>query len=187
LEKNLSRFSQRFSDDRRLRIGILIAAGLAVLLLMLSELLPQKDTDKAAAYPSNQEYLSAIENSITQLVGTIDGVGTAKVMVTLETGTEYVYAFEEDRDSDRLAQSDGTKQTDNLSRKYIIIQNRDGSQEAVLQTTRLPAVRGVVVVCEGGRNAAVAARVTQAVAVALDLDYHQIYVTGMSDQQEEHP
>lgn len=182
MEKQLTGFLEKFNSNRKLRIGILAAAALAIALLVLSEFLPsEENVSRNDELLTEQEYLSSLENSITQLVSTIDGVGKVRVMITLNSGTEYVYAVEETADSDRQNQSDSTKQTSNLSRKYIIVKNKDGSEDVVLQKTLLPSVRGVVVVCEGGGNATVSARVTEAVAVALNLDYTQIYVTKMSN------
>lgn len=182
MEKQTSGFLAKFNSSKKLRIAVLAAAAVAVALLVLSELLPEKkSTPSAPQTLTQEEYSATLENSITQLVSTIDGVGKASVMITLDSGTEYVYAVEQTEDTDRQNQSDGTKQTNNISRKYIIIKNNDGSEQVVLQTTLLPSVRGVVVVCEGGGSATVAARVTEAVAVALKLDYTQIFVTKMSN------
>lgn len=183
MQTKVNRFLEKFNSSPRLRIGIFAAAGLTVLLLMLSECLPAvRDSAGPDETITQEEYLSELENSITRLVNTIDGVGRVSVMVTLESGTRYVYAVEETQDTDRTNQSDATRKTDNLSRKYIVVRDRDGGEAVVPQTTLLPEVRGVVVVCDGGDSAPVRARVTEAVAVALHLDYNQIFVTKMSQQ-----
>lgn len=89
------------------------------------------------------------------IVSQIDGVGEAHVSVTLDSGIEYVYAKEEKQDTDTRDGASGSTTTRASSEeKLIIVEDENGRKTALLRKTLLPAVRGVVVVCEGGRGSA---------------------------------
>jgi len=81
-------------------------------------------------------------------------------MVTLETGEEAIYA---------LDTQSGDLQSQNT---HVLLD--DGS--ALTETVCQPQVRGVAVLCEGGGDARVAARITEIVGALLDLPSNRICV-----------
>ena len=142
----------------------LLAAGaglLAMLLILLSELLPSGTT--AAASSSSQSpaaYQEQLEQRLETLVSQMSGAGKTTVMVTLETGEESIYAVD--------TQS-GDAQTQNT---HVLLD--DGS--ALTETVYLPQVLGVAVLCEGGGDVRVAARITEMIGALLDLPSNRICV-----------
>ena len=57
----------------------------------------------------------------------------------------------------------------------------DGTGDsALVETTWLPEVRGVAVVCQGGDDAAVQARLTEMVSVLLGVSTNRISIAKMS-------
>ena len=142
----------------------LLAAGaglLAMLLILLSELLPSGTT--AAASSSSQSpavYQEQLEQRLETLVSQMSGAGKTTVMVTLETGEESIYAVD--------TQS-GDVQTQNT---HVLLD--DGS--ALTETVYLPQVLGVAVLCEGGGDVRVAARITEMIGALLDLPSNRICV-----------
>ena len=88
------------------------------------------------------------------------GAGKTTVMVTLETGEEAIYAL--DTQSGEM-QSQPT---------HVLLE--DGS--ALTETVCLPQVGGVAVLCEGGGDIRVAARITELVSALLDLPSNRICV-----------
>ena len=81
-------------------------------------------------------------------------------MVTLESGEERIYAT--DTQSGQL-QSQET---------HVLLE--DGS--ALEETVCLPVIRGVAVVCDGGGDVRIAARITELVRALLDLPANRICV-----------
>ena len=75
----------------RTRLAVLIG-GVAMLLLLLSELMPT-GTKSAAASTAPQEiaaYQTQLENRLETLIAQMDGAGKTTVMLTLETGEETI-------------------------------------------------------------------------------------------------
>ena len=93
-----------FTSDKKL--AVLCAVGvLGVVLLILSEFIPsgEKKAEKkesVTAAHSQETYAEDIEKRLTEIVSSIDGAGKTRVMVTLESGAEQVYARNEKIKSD---------------------------------------------------------------------------------------
>lgn len=177
-----------WKGNRKVTLFIILG-GAGVLLIFLSSFLPKAEktadvpipAETAAQEPTNEEYEKRYQQRIEQLVAKIDGVGAAQVTVTLDSGIEYVYAKEESKDTDRQSGSGETlSQRDSIDQKTILIEDENGRKKALLRTTLEPRVRGVVVVCEGGGDARVAERVTEAVKTALGISSTKVCVTKMS-------
>ena len=135
----------------RTRLAVLIG-GVAMLLLLLSELMPT-GTKSAAASTAPQEiaaYQTQLENRLETLIAQMDGAGKTTVMLTLETGEETIYA----------------QQT------HVLLENGSALAETIYQ----PQIRGVAVLCDGGGDVRVAARITEMVGALLDLPSNRICV-----------
>ena len=141
-----------------------LAAGiglLAMLLILLSELLPSGKTPSAE--PAGQtvtEYQTQLETRLEKLISQMAGAGKTTVMITLENGEETLYAL--DTQSGQMQQ----QQT------HVLLE--DGT--ALAETIYQPQVRGVAVLCEGGADVGVAARITELVSALLDLPSNRICV-----------
>ena len=101
-------------------------------------------------------YTYTLEKKLEQTINLIDGVNNASVMITLESGNEYVYA------------SDDTE----VSQKHVIVDNG-----LVCVTEKLPKIRGVAVVCDGGNSSAIKTKITELVCSVLGIYSNCIYVT----------
>ena len=162
--------SELFSILRSLQSGkgrtsLAVAAGvLAMLLLLLSELLPGSSTQKtaASAVPAAavSQYQTQLEQQLEGLISQLQGAGKTTVMVTLTTGEETVYAVD--------------TQTGDVQQQETHVLLQDGS--ALAETTYLPQVCGVAVLCEGGGDVRVAARITELLHSLLDLPANRICV-----------
>lgn len=137
----------------------------AMLLILLSELWPAPSANSAAASAQSRTdeaaaYQEQLEQRLASLIEQIDGAGRTAVMVTLESGEETVYAL------DTLSGQTQSQQT------HVLLD--DGT--ALQQTVYLPTVCGVAVVCDGGGDIRVAARITELVSALLDLPTNRICV-----------
>ena len=146
----LNNFYIRFANDKKLRRLIIIIALTGILLLALSEFIDfSKKSSAPAANFSAESYIQDLEHRITKLISSVEGVGQVKVMISLKN-----------------AESSGE-----------VIKNADGNIKD--SYNNIPQVGGVLIICEGGDNYKVAARLTQAVSVALNVEYNKIFVTKM--------
>lgn len=172
----------RLRGEKGVRLAVI--AGLAGMgLILLSTLLPRQTaatgTTSSAADPD--AYARRLEQRLAALVGAIRGVGRCDVLVTLASGSEYVYATEEKnavrRSEDNLESRQSVDQQNSGEQQVLVLRTGDGEQ-ALLVTEIAPRVSGVVVCCAGGGDPAVAAQVVQAVTTALDISAARVCVTA---------
>lgn len=126
--------------------------------------LPSGNTQKAAASTAQtatvSQYQTQLEQQLEELISQLQGAGRTTVMVTLTTGEETIYAVD--------------TQTGDLQQQETHVLLQDGS--ALAETTYLPQVCGVAVLCEGGGDVRVAARITELLHSLLDLPANRICV-----------
>ena len=101
-----------------------------------------------------------LEQQLSDLIAQVEGAGRTTVMITLESGEETVYAL------DTLSGQTQEQQT------HVLLD--DGT--ALAQTVCTPRVCGVAVVCEGGGDVRVAARITELVGALLDVPSNRVCV-----------
>ncbi len=157
-----------------------------ILLIGLSSIMGGSSSDTPQTTLSGEEdtiaYAKALEQRLEGMVGSIYGVGECRVMVTMEQGTEYIYATQEkntvdaSQTSENSRYSTGSRSSDEET--YIMV-STDGGQQPVLLTALAPKVKGVVVVCEGGGDSGVCQTVRTALATLLNISSNRIcVVTG---------
>ena len=107
---NKEKLKNMFGGDKKTKL-ILAAGIIGILLIMLSEFIPNSDKSNDNVKQSEEtgissddtdEYKNQIESELTEILSKINGVGECEVMVTVEGTTEYVYAenLSEYNDSD---------------------------------------------------------------------------------------
>ncbi|MBQ2676605.1 MAG: hypothetical protein IJF54_04285 [Clostridia bacterium] len=174
----------KVTDYIRSNPKILIIIGLVgIALIFLSSVIPKKQQATAQnADITADQYARLIEQQLSDTVEQIVG-GKVKVLVTLSSGVEYVYASEIKEDSDKLEDSAGNEkskqqQKDSSEKKFVIINDESGKEIPLTITEIMPQIKGVVVVCSGGENEAVSGVVTKAITTALDIPESRVWVTG---------
>lgn len=171
-------FDKLFENDlyRKIIIGACLV-GIALIFIsgfLKNNTQPSKTAASSQAAVPADQYAAQIENSLVGIVTQIQGAGSARVLVTLERNTEYVYATEEKSTNQNTEDKTGSETTKNAQngsteKKYIIVKDADGSQKALPVTEVQPIIKGVVVVCDGGDNPAVQQNIINAVTTALDI------------------
>ena len=176
--------AERLKDKKTARI--LVAAGIAGMLLIMLSGICGGSSEKArptGAAPVNkdEEYRATIESRLTDMVRSISGDPNATVLVTLETGIQYIYANETKQNIDRTEDNQGgsrTKTTEkDLSEQKLIIIDGTAGEQALLMTEVAPAIKGVVVACAGGNSEYTQSAVISAVTTALDITDKRVCVT----------
>ncbi len=149
-------------------VGVLLGVGL---LLFGNRIVggkgdPTPDApEPGAEVRAVEEYRLALERRVADITAEVAGAGKVSVVVTLEGGYEYVYAY------DRKTTVGGESTT------YITVGS--GSDESlVFLCERAPAIVGVGIVCTGGGNMEVRREITSLVSAAFGVPTNKIYVAG---------
>jgi len=160
----------------------LIILGISgILLIFLSSLSGNKsDSQVKEVTPSisAQEYKAELEKDIKEIVKGITGSKNSTVVITLESGISYEYADTNEGSSSDKTDNQTTTSSSETKQGYITVKNTDGSEQAILVTARMPEVRGVAIVCEGGDNQAIAEKIQNTVTAALNITSKRVYVAG---------
>lgn len=169
--KKLPKLSEKLKKDKKLLLTV--AAGiLGIVFIVISEFIPKSSYKKAETGEQNKNTVSSYEETLEKrlesIISSVDGAGRVQVMVTLDTSEQTQYAKDEKENS-----KSGDKSSEkSYEKKYVLTDDDSG---VVLKTTE-PEVRGVIVVCDGGDNAAVKNGITSAVRAALSVDSNKITV-----------
>lgn len=152
--------ARTFRNLRGKWLLLLLAAAGILLLLFGGSASNGKETAAAptAAEESarTEAYRTALEEELTALCAQVAGVGRVTVTVTLERGERAVYA------QDRTA----------AGGEDYVLRGGDG----LLLFRETPAVRGVAVVCTGGDDPAVQARLSELLSALLGIGRNRIAV-----------
>lgn len=136
----------------------------AMVLILLSELWPSQAAQETPAEmyttQSAASYQEELETQLAGLIQQIAGAGETTVMITLESGEERIYA------TDTQTGQNQSQQT------HVLLE--DGT--ALEETVYLPTICGVAVVCEGGGDVGIQARITSMLSALLDVPSNRICV-----------
>jgi len=137
--------------------------------------------------PAGQEALRGeleLAGRLKKVLADISGVGRVEVLLTLERGSEYLYARTADRSSKETREEDSSGGTrliqESVDRSQLVLtRSPQGHEEPVLITEVFPVIKGVVVVAQGAQDPRIKERITRAVQTALGVGPHKITVLPM--------
>lgn len=112
------------------------------------------------------DYCPQTERRLEELLSAIDGVGEVKVMITVSSTEEYIYAQAESVNGDKK------------ENEYVTVRTENG-EEALLKQVNTPVITGVAAVCEGGKSDRVREEIYRTITAVLDIPPSRIYVTAM--------
>ena len=148
-------------------------AALVVLLGVVLMLLPTggkaQTSGDSSELPGETYSLEETEQRMAEVLGTIDGVGRVRIMLTLRSGSTL-----------RLAEdstiSDSTGGQTKQEKQVLTVNRGSGRQEVVVTQQLYPTYQGAVVVCEGAGSSSVRLAVVNAVSVLTGLSSDRISV-----------
>lgn len=123
----------------------------------------------------SDEYVSALEERLVSIISAIDGAGTVRVMVTLESSSEEVYLYDSDYGEDIQP---GSRNSFEQNREYVIIGDGKDEKGVVVKVVE-PEIRGVAVVCDGGGVSSIKEQIIAAVTALLDISSARVSVAKM--------
>lgn len=142
---------------------ILLALTAGVILLLLPSGNAETETQNISA---SDAYRLALEEEVALLIGEMEGVDECRVVLTLSSGYEYLYATDQ-----RVNEHSGGKETE----KTVVLAAESGGEEPILLREKHPVVCGAAVVCPGA-DYAVCARITQLLQALFALSGEQISI-----------
>ena len=175
---DIGTFLDGFKENPKKTRFMLCIAIAGILLIMLSDIMPDKSRDNEPTSEDtlqqtdqNETYRLSTQMQLKHLLEQINGVGRCSIMVMTEGTTEYVYA----ENISRYTDTDGVKTSDKFDNN-IVFTEKDGDKQALVKKVIKPQISGVVVVCEGGGDIRIKERVIKAVSTALDISSAKVCV-----------
>lgn len=164
--------TEKFRADKKLVI-IVFAGVIGIMLLVLSEIVPHSEnsiTKEDVEYNETtfEVYEKNLEKRLESLLGSINGAGKVKVMVTIESGDERIYATE------------NIKSERSEEKSYVIIDSQ-GDDNGLLIKVSQPIVRGVAVVCQGADQPIVREEITNTVVSVLGISTNRVNIAKMQN------
>lgn len=137
--------------------------------------LPTGEQHEETIFLSEQDYCRQTEKKLEQILSQIQGAGKVSVMLTLDSGPETLYLS----DSDLDRSSDGDRSIESVASKTVILSRGSSYNEAAIVKTEYPSFRGALIVTQGGDDASVRLKLTEAVSALLRLGSDKITVVKM--------
>lgn len=146
-------------------------AAMVLLLGVTLMLMPQKEKQQIEPPAEQIKEETSLEERLETVLSQMDGVGKAKVLLTLATGTSYQY------------QTDVrtyTKQEDTeVQKETVLASDGAGKQSPIAVRTTYPTYQGALVLCQGADSATVRLDVIDAVSDLTGLGSDKISVIKM--------
>lgn len=151
-----------------------------------SEMGKQTESGKKADTTTEEDYRSSLENELSEMLESMEGVGKVKVMITLKDSGECVVEKDHSDSSSISEETDkegeSRSQTDLQSEETTVYADNESGMPFVSKEKK-PAVEGVLVLAEGGGDTAVKQNISDAVLALFNVEAHKIKVVKMSVQE----
>ncbi len=156
---------------------LLVLLGLlGVALIGFSTLFSGKTQGKEpepASSSSAGEYRQELEQALARIVSAITGEESPEILVTLESGSRYVYAADEKTDS----REEETESVEERETAHVILKDSEGAQYPLTVTEIEPEIKGVVIVSRCAGNPVIREKLIDAVRTALHVSSARVCVT----------
>ena len=124
-----------------------------------------------------------LERRLESILRSVEGVGNVRVMITLASGPQKVYAQNVVQSDSSVSETDsagGRREQRDISGQHTMTTiTRDGNQEPVLIREYEPVVEGVIIAAQGANDARIRQELGAAAQTVLGLEAHQVQVLRM--------
>lgn len=167
-------FLKKLKNIKGIEIIVLVIFGLILLLICFGDGFSwtsgnsgTNDNSTSLSIMSSTEYIQKTEEKLSTLISQIKGAGKTKVMITVESGTEIVYAKTE------TIKKVGN---DTTTTSTLILIDNNGTETPIVVMEILPKIKGVVIVSEGAKDVQIKLNIINAAQTLLTLDVNKIQV-----------
>lgn len=144
----------------------------------------QQEEVKQPAETDTEKYRERLCMEMEEFLQHIDGVGQAKVYITMHSSEEIIVERNspyskrtEEEISQERTRTIGETENDS---QVVLIEQEDGSQAPIVVKEIVPAVKGVVVAAQGGGNEVVKKEITSLLMALFGIEEHKIRVVKLS-------
>lgn len=163
--------------------ALILAAGALLLFLSLPEFLKKEEKLPSAAGVTQEpaeekrmEYEAEMAKRLEEFLTGLDGVSTARVILTVKTTSERMVLYDSDTQKEETAEDDGEGGT-RIIKKYAEEKKTviTGEKEPYLVYERMPQAEGVAIILSGtGKEKLL--EISEAVQALFDLPAHKVKV-----------
>ncbi len=138
---------------------------------------PINDSAEVKEKDYNSDYKTELETKMSSLLSQIEGAGEVGVDITFDTSSEYVYARNEQKNTNETRNETGDLESfqKDFSNDVVILKKQN-NDEALVKIEIKPKIRGVLIVAQGADDIRVKARLLEAVQVGLGVEAHKIAI-----------
>jgi len=153
---------------------IIILTGVFLLLL------PNGEKQEVKSESAREDFsLEEFERKVERALSVCNGVGRCRVLLSVETSAERVYA-KEARNSARENES-GVMLENTSDTKPSVLSEGSGRESPLVVKEVYPSFRGAVIICEGAARADVRESITSSVMALTGLGADKISIVRMND------
>lgn len=124
----------------------------------------------------------AYESELKETLETMNGVSNVSVIVNVDSTEEKVYeknAVSQHQITEETDRDGGERKVEDFSTDEKVVIIREGDKEVPLvQQTKKPTIRGVLIVAKGADNISIKKEIVEAVTRVLDVPSHRVAVSA---------
>ena len=140
--------------------------------------------DGGDAASGGEGYAKRMEEELQELLSAMEGVGEAKVMITICDSGQQVVEKDVPAESEKTSETDsagGTRESESARQEEstVYITDSDGNRTPYISRTTQPEIEGVTVVAQGGGDALIQKNITEVIQALFDIEAHKIKVVKM--------
>ena len=176
--KNIGSNIKKIFKGKQNKKAILIFSlgAIGIILILLSEILPEKDSENKTAESLFVSEISQkekiLEQRISEAVSKINGAGKTHVTITFESSEEYIFA-------ENFSENSSENEAE-IESELVIIEGEKGDLPVTIKTNEAK-IRGVLIICEGGKNPLVKEKIIEGVCALLDIPSNKVSVAEMAE------
>jgi stage III sporulation protein AG len=144
---------------------------------------PGQETFLGGGEPKSNSFAeieTELESQLKDLLEAMVGVGTADVMVTVDSTEETIVQLNEKKMSQITEETDrngASRHITNITNDgQVVLYEVSGNQAPIIVKKLKPRIRGVIIVAKGAENQTVHKLIAEAVSRGLDVPIHRISV-----------
>ena len=169
-------FVKKLKNIKHIEIIIVVIFILILLLICFAgnntfSFLSNKQTTASSSnnimYVSTSDYVSNIESKLKSILSNVNGAGNVEVMISVDGSSEIQFATDETITTNGQT----TEKTIN-----IVFVTKDGVNQPIITSEKLPKINGVVVVSSGAKNTKVKLQLMSAIQTLINIDCDKIQI-----------
>ena len=147
---------------------VILVLIIGVVLMVLPE---SGNTGQTSKTDSLQQAATPLNEQIAELLSKVDGAGKVEVMLSIETGEEILYQFDEDINTG--------EQTNTSKKETVVITDSQRNEIGLIKQTNPPNYLGAIIVCQGADSPRVQLALCDAVSKITGLSSDRISILKM--------